>query len=79
MNWRAHIDRDPQILAGKPRIKGTRISVELIVARLGEGWTVDQLIQAYPLITQDQIQACLTYAAESLATDEVLDIPRSAA
>ena len=56
MNWRDHIDRDPAVLGGKPKIQGTRLSVELILGRLGEGWTADQLIKAYPHLTAEQIQ-----------------------
>jgi len=79
MDWRNYIDRHPDVLAGKPRLKGTRISVELILGRLGEGWTLEQLLQAYPQISADQIQACLAYAAEAIATDDIVDVPRSAA
>ena len=79
MDWRERIERDPNVLGGKPRIRGTRISAELVLSRLGEGWTIEQLIEAYPHITRDQIEACLTYAAESIATDEVVDVPRPAA
>ena len=79
MNWRDHIDRTPGVLGGKPKICGTRIGVELILERLGDGWTVEQLIEAYPHITHEQIQACQAYAAELVGTDEILDIPQSAA
>jgi len=79
MNWREHIDRTPDVLCGKPKIRGTRISVELILGRLGDGWTVEQLIEAYPNLTRSQIQACQAYAAEILSTDDVVDIPLSAA
>lgn len=79
MKWRDHIDRNPGIIAGKPKIKGTRIGVELILERLGDGWTVEELIEAYPGITTEQIHACQSYAAEILATEEVVDVPTSAA
>lgn len=79
MNWRDHIDRDPDVLGGKPRIRGTRISVELILERLGDGWTTEQLLEAYPHIHREQIQACIAYAAETLSTDDVVDVPASAA
>jgi uncharacterized protein (DUF433 family) len=79
MNWREHIDRHPEVLGGKPKIRGTRIGVELILERLGDGWTIDQLLEAYPHLQREQIQACLSYAAESINTDDVVDIPRSAA
>ena len=79
MNWKEHIDRNPAVIGGKPKIKGTRIGVELILERLGDGWAVEQLLEAYPNVTAEQIQACQSYAAEMLASDEVLDIPHSAA
>jgi uncharacterized protein (DUF433 family) len=79
MNWKEHIDRNPAVIGGKPKIKDTRIGVELILERLGDGWTVEQLVEAYPRVTAEQIQACQSYAAEMLASDEVLDIPHSAA
>lgn len=79
MNWRDYIDRDPAILAGKPKIKGTRISVEHVLGRLGDGWTVEQLIESYPHVNREQIQACLSYASKSLATDDVVDVQRTSA
>ena len=79
MNWRQHIDRDPAVLGGKPKLRGTRLCVDLILGRLGEGWAADQLRQAYPHITDEQIQACMAFAADALATDEVIDVPLSAA
>ena len=79
MNWQAHIDRNPAVIGGKPKLKGTRLGVGLILERLGDGWTVEQLLEAYPQITTEQIQACQAYAADMLASDEVLDIPHSAA
>lgn len=79
MNWRDHIDRTPGVLGGKPKIRGTRIGVELILERLGDGWSVEQLIEAYPHINAEQIHACQSYAAELLATDEIVEIPQTAA
>jgi len=79
MNWRDHIDRNPAIIGGKPKIKGTRIGVGLVLERLGEGWTGEQLTEAYPHLTAEQIHACQSYAAEMLASDEVVDIPNAVA
>ncbi len=79
MNWRDHIDRNPLVIGGKPKIKGTRIGVEVVLERLGDGWSIEQLIEAYPRITADQIHACQAYAAAMLSTDEVVDVPQSAA
>ena len=66
MNWRDHIISNPQILAGRPVIKGTRISVELILGWLANGWTYEQVLESYPHITRDDIQAALAFAAERL-------------
>ena len=66
MNWRDHIVSNPEILVGKPVIKGTRISVELIMGRLANGWTYEQVLESYPHITRDDIQAALAFAAERL-------------
>jgi uncharacterized protein (DUF433 family) len=66
------IESNPSIMLGKPVIKGTRITVELIVRKLGEGATVDDLLDAYPNLKRDDIQAALMYAAESLAHEEYL-------
>jgi uncharacterized protein (DUF433 family) len=79
MNWRDHVDRNRDVIGGKPKIKGTRIGVELVLGRLGDGWSVEQLLQAYPSLTVEAIRACHSYAAEVLATDEVVGIPNSAA
>ena len=66
MNWRDHIISNPEILVGKPVIKGTRISVELILGRLANGWTYEQVLESYPHIARDDIQAALAFAAERL-------------
>ncbi len=66
MNWRDYIHSDPEILVGKPAIRGTRISVELILERLGYGWSFEQIIESYPRVSQEAIRACMLFAAESV-------------
>lgn len=66
MSWRERIERNPRILVGKPVIKGTRISVELIVGFLADGWTEQEILDNYPHITREDILACLDYAREVL-------------
>jgi uncharacterized protein (DUF433 family) len=63
----ARIEVNPDILLGKPVVRGTRVPVELIVLKLGEGATEAELLEAYPRLTVDDIRACLIYAADSLA------------
>jgi uncharacterized protein (DUF433 family) len=62
------ISIDPAILLGKPCIKGTRISVELILRWLSEGRTFKDLLEAYPHLTEDDLRAALAYAADTVGT-----------
>lgn len=71
MNWKDRIVIDPNVLVGKPIIKGTRISVEFVVDLLGRGWTVEQILKEYDHLTREDIQACLAYAGEMLKSERV--------
>lgn len=64
MNWRQRIIVDPNVLVGKPLIKGTRISVELVIDFLARVYTKEQVVQQYDHVTIDDIQACLSYASD---------------
>ena len=66
MEWRDRIVATPDTLVGKPHIKGTRISVELIVGSLANGWSFEQILESYPHITREDILAALAFAAEML-------------
>lgn len=68
-NWQRYIHSDPKILLGKPVIKGTRISVELILDKLASGETIEQILEAHPHITRPQIKACLAYAADTIRNE----------
>ena len=74
MDWRQHIVCDPNILLGKPTIKGTRISVELILGWFSAGWTTEQVLESYPNITRDSILATFAYAQELLHDSGILPI-----
>jgi uncharacterized protein (DUF433 family) len=65
-----YIERNPDIMLGKPIIKGTRISVELIVRKLAGGYTIEQLLAAYPKLNTQHIFAALEYAADIIANEE---------
>ena len=71
MNWQERIVIDPGILVGKPVVKGTRLAVEFIVDLLAQGWTEAQVLQNYPGLTREDIQACLSYASAVLQTERV--------
>lgn len=72
MRWQDYIERNPKVMAGKPVIKGTRITVELILERLGDGWSEGELLAAYPQLKAEHIRAAQAYAAAALATDELV-------
>jgi uncharacterized protein (DUF433 family) len=65
------IEIDPNVMMGKPVIRGTRITVELILRKLGEGTTETDLLDAYPRLTREDIQAAMCYAADALAHEEI--------
>jgi uncharacterized protein (DUF433 family) len=66
MDWHDRISCNPDILAGKPTVKGTRLSVELILGWLAQGWTHEMLIEAYPQLGRDDVLAALAFAAETM-------------
>lgn len=68
------ITSNPDILLGKPVIKGTRISVELILKKLSEGTTVTQLLEAYPNLSEKDISAALDYASDVISNETVANI-----
>jgi uncharacterized protein (DUF433 family) len=63
---------DPQVMLGKPVIKGTRMPVELLLRKLGEGASERELLDAYPNLTVDDIRAAMTYAADALAHEYII-------
>ena len=72
MDCHQFIERNPEVMLGKPIIKGTRITVELLVRKLAGGFTVDQLLEAYPHLNKEQIFAALEYAADVIANEEIV-------
>jgi uncharacterized protein (DUF433 family) len=66
------IEINPEVMLGKPVIKGTRIPVELLVRKLSEGATIADLLDAYPRLVVEDIQAALAYAAATLAHEMII-------
>ena len=66
------IEVNPDVMLGKPVIRGTRIPVELILRKLSEGATEEDQLDAYPRLTRKDIQAALAFAADSLAHETIL-------
>lgn len=74
-NWKDKITVDPNILAGKPIIKGTRIAVEFILDLLANDWTVENILANYPQLKKEDITAVLKYATETLKEEKVYPLP----
>jgi len=74
MNIQDRIEIRPGVMLGKPVIKGTRIPVELIVRKLGEGASIEDLLDGYPNLKREDIQAALIYAAKTLSNEIIIDL-----
>jgi uncharacterized protein (DUF433 family) len=74
MNWHDYIHVDPEILAGKPVVRGTRLAVEFLLGLLGAGWTSDQILKNYPTLTPAGLQAVFAFAAESLQDESLYSL-----
>ena len=66
MKWQEHIISDPKILLGKPTIKGTRISVELIPELFSKGWNEQQILESYPSVSLDSLRSVFGYLKECI-------------
>lgn len=74
INWRDHLHVDPAILAGKPVVRGTRLSVDFIVGLFAQGWSHDDVLRNYPGLTRESILACLLYAKERLDAERIFPL-----
>lgn len=67
MNWQNYIVSDKEVLLGKPTIKGTRISVEHIVGLLAQGWNENEILENFPRLTKESLQAVFAYIQDCLS------------
>ena len=74
MSWRDRIVVDPAVHHGDPCIKGTRVPVSVIAGSLGDGDTPEQVLQAYPQLTMDDVKAALKFAAEAVNNADFLPL-----
>lgn len=79
MKSSSRIEVNPKIMMGKPVIKGTRITVELILRKLAQGLSASELVQDYPSLTVEDVQAALAYAADTVAHEENIDLDNAQA
>jgi uncharacterized protein (DUF433 family) len=73
MDYKKYIERNPNIMLGKPILKGTRITVEIIVRKMAEGYSFSEILESYPHLDKNQILAALKYAADLIANEEYLE------
>lgn len=78
MDWKEHIHSDEGILGGKPVIRGTRISVELILEFVADGCSTADILAAYPHITEAQVRAALAFAHDMVAEEKSIARQRAA-
>jgi uncharacterized protein (DUF433 family) len=74
MNWRDHITVNPQVCHGSACIKGTRIMVSVILDNLATGLTAEEIMNSYPSLNENAVQAAIAYAAD-LSKERIIKIP----
>ena len=72
MDYKDYIESNSEIMLGKPVIKGTRITVALILQRLSEGAAVEDIVSAYPSLTVNSISAALAYASDVVSNEMLI-------
>jgi uncharacterized protein (DUF433 family) len=74
MDWREHITVDQDVCHGKTCIRGTRVMVSVILDNLAVGQTTEEILESYPSVRRDDVQAAVAYAAD-LARERIVDMP----
>lgn len=75
IDWREFIHSDPEVLLGKPLVKGTRLSVEFILGLFAAGWTEQQVLENYPTLTKESLRAVFAFAADCMREESLYAIP----
>ena len=78
VDWREYIVTNPEVLVGKPVVKGTRLSVEFILRLLAEGWTKQEVLDNYPTLSPQGLQAVLAFAVECLSEEGLFQLKKTA-
>jgi uncharacterized protein (DUF433 family) len=71
INWKEYIHSDDKVLLGKPTIKNTRLSVEFIVGLFASGWSIQQILENYPSLKQEQISAVFSFVHDCMKDESV--------
>jgi len=78
MNWQNHIDSDAAVLAGKPVIKGTRLSVDFLLGLLAQGWSESEILENYPQLSRLSLQAVFAFSAECMREEAIYPLQSGA-
>ena len=78
MDWKDHIETDPDIYGGRPRIKGTRLTVEFLLGLKAAGWSEARILENYPHIADDDLHAVFAFAQELIEQEKFLVLPQPA-
>jgi uncharacterized protein (DUF433 family) len=74
MGWQSYIHSDPEVLLGKPVVKGTRLSVEFLLGLLAAGWTHEQILENYPALTPEALRAVFGFTAEAMQEESLYTV-----
>ncbi|HMM42401.1 MAG TPA: DUF433 domain-containing protein [Thermomicrobiales bacterium] len=75
LNWRNYIHVDPDVLVGKPVVRGTRLSVDFLLSLLAAGWTTADILENYPTLTPDGLRAVFAFAADIIHDESFFVLP----
>jgi len=75
VDWKKFIHSNPEVLLGKPVVKGTRLSVEFILGLFSSGWTEQQVLENYPTLTKESLLAVFSFAADCMREESLYSIP----
>jgi uncharacterized protein (DUF433 family) len=78
IDWREFIYSDPDVLLGKPVVRGTRLSVEFILGLFAEGWTEDQVEKNYPSLNKEMLRAVFAFATDCMREEALYSIAAEA-
>ena len=76
INWKRYIHSNPDILVGKPVVRGTRLSVEFLLGLMAKGWSEKQILKNYPNLSADKLQAVFAFATECMREEALFSISK---
>lgn len=78
MEWKNRIETDPEICGGRPRVKGTRLTVEFVLGLKAAGWSEAQILESYPHLTDEDLRAVFALAQALIEEEKFLVLPHAA-